>query len=97
MILDFKIQQDEFGFFVIAYRLIGGVELQYQTCTAISAILKLSPKDYKEYIFNVYHSDEESKNDKMHFSLYEDALKCQQGLRELIPIGLETGNIFLAR
>ena len=39
MILDFKIQQDEFGFFVIAYRLIGGVELQYQTCTAISAII----------------------------------------------------------
>jgi hypothetical protein len=95
--LDFKIQKDEYGYFIIAYRIIDGVELQYQTNTAISAILKLTPKDYKEFIFNVYHSDEESKNDKMHFELYEDAIKCQQGLRELIPIGFETGNIFLAR
>ena len=97
MTLDFKIQQDEYGYYVIAYRLIGGVEMQYQTNSTISAILKLSSKDYREYIYNVYHSDEESKNNKMHFALYEDALKCQQGLRELIPIGLETGNIFLAR
>jgi hypothetical protein len=96
MLIDFKIKQDEYGYFVVAYRLTGGVEIQYETNKTLAMTLNLLPEEYIEFIVNRFHSEEKAKNDKMHFSNYDDAENCRDGLRTLIPKAIETGNLFLA-
>ena len=97
MIIDFKIQEDEYGYYVVAYRNVGGVQLVFETNRAIANTFNFFEKDYKEFIHCEFGSDEVSKNQKMHFQDYEKAVKCRDALRDIVPKAIETGNLFLAQ
>ena len=97
MKIDFKIKKDQFGYYVIAYRLINGVELQYQTCKSMGILLNFLESDLKAFFHNELGSDSESKNNIMHFQDYITASKCVDYLRNILPKGFETGNIYLTR
>ncbi len=97
MIIDFKIQEDEYGYYVVAYRNLGGVQLVFETNKTIASTLNLFEDEYKEFIHCEFGSDEVSKNQKMHFKDYEKAVACRDRLRDLIPKAIETGNLFLAQ
>jgi len=96
MIVDFKMKKDEFGYYVVAYRIKDGVEIVFETNQTISALLNLLPEEYIEFIKFKFKSDEDPKNRKMHFSNIDDADECLKELRELIPLAIETNNLFLA-
>ena len=97
MIIDFKIQEDEYGYYVVAYRNLGGVQLVFETNKTIATTLNLFEDEYKEFIHCEFGSDEVSKNQKMNFKDYEKAVACRDRLRDLIPKAIETGNLFLAQ
>lgn len=97
MIIDFKIQEDEYGYYVVAYRNLGGIQLVFETNKTIATTLNLFEDEYKEFIHCEFGSDEVSKNQKMHFKDYEKAVVCRDRLRDLIPKAIETGNLFLAQ
>ena len=96
MLIDFKVEEDEYVYYVVAYRLVGGVEIQFNTNKTLAMTLNLNPEDLKYFIINEYHSEEKSKNDRMHFKDYDLAIDCMEGLRDLIPKAIKTGNLFLA-
>jgi hypothetical protein len=58
--------------------------------------LNLLPEEFAEFLTVKFHSEEKPKNNRMHFSNYEDAITCMEGLRALIPKAIETNNLFLA-
>ena len=93
---DFVILEDEFGYYVSGYRIVGGVESLYCSNGTIAAMLNLLPSEYAEFIHVKFNSDQEPKNEKMHFSTYEAAEVCRDGLRALLPRAIETGNLFFA-
>ena len=46
MIIDFKIQEDEYGYYVVAYRNLGGVQLVFETNKTIATTLNFKePKN----------------------------------------------------
>lgn len=94
--VDFKILEDEFGYFVVAYRIVGGVELLFDTSNTIAMTFNLLPDEYSEFVHGRFGSDEKPKNRRMHFASYDAAVVCRDGLRALIPIAVETGNLFFA-
>ena len=96
MLIDFKVEEDEYGYYVVAYRMVGGVEIQFNTNKTLAMTLNLLPEDIKYFLFEQYHSDEKSKNDRMHFHDYDLAVDCANGLRDLIPKAIATGNLHLA-
>jgi len=96
MLIDFKVEEDEYGYYVVAYRMVGGVEIQFNTNKTLAMTLNLLPEDIKYFLFEQYHSDEKSKNDRMHFQDYDLAVDCADGLRDLIPKAIATGNLHLA-
>ena len=59
--------------------------------------LNLLPEEIKEYIYMEFGSDEKPKNDRMHFADYDKAKKCVEGLRDLIPKAIKTGNLHLSQ
>ena len=96
MLIDFKIQEDDYGYYVLAYRIVGGVEIQFDTLRTLATMLNLSHENMKYYISHEFNSDEQPKNDRLHFVNYDDAIECREGLRALIPKAIETGNLYLA-
>ena len=97
MTLDAKIKKDCFGYYVVLYRIIDGIETEYVTNKAISNILNFLEKDYKDWLICEFESDEKSKNNIMHFQTYEKANKLVDELRNIIPRGLKENKLFLAR
>ena len=97
MKIDFKVQKDLFGYYVVAYRMIDTTEIRYTTCKSISILLNFLEDDLKCFFHEEFGSDEKPKNNIMHFQSYELANNCVEKLREIVPKGFETGNIFLAR
>ena len=97
MKLDFKIKQDEFGYYVSMYRFVDGVEQRYDTCKSMSIVLNLPEKDLMTFFYIEFGSDEKPKNNIMHFSDYSKAMNCIDKMRDVVKKGYETGNIFLAR
>jgi hypothetical protein len=63
----------------------------------MASLLNLFHKDYMDFIYHEFGSDEKSKDDKMHFSDYSKAEICMNGLRDLIPKAIETNNLFFAQ
>lgn len=96
MLIDFKVEEDKYGYYVIAYRMFNGIELQFNTNRTIAMTLNLLPEDYQFFIFNEFGSDEKPKNDRMHFQDYEKAVECAEALHDLIPKAIATGNLHLA-
>ena len=96
MLIDFKTEQDEFGYYVVAYRFIGRTEIQYDNNRTMGNMLNLKAEEIAQYIHDVYHSEEQSKNGRMHFQDYFQAQQCVEGLRALIPKAIRTNNLFLA-
>jgi len=93
--IDFKILKDEYGYYVVAYTMRGKVEVQYATNSTLGILLNLKASDIKYYIHEEFDSDKVSKNDKMHFQDYQKAVDCMDGLRDLIPKAIETGNLYI--
>lgn len=91
--IDFKVEKDQFGYYVVGYVMRGSVENQYQTNSALGILLNLKPEEVKYYLHEEYGSEEKSKNNKMHFQDYQKASDCADGLRDLIPLAKETGNL----
>ena len=96
MLIDFKIEQDEFGYYVVAYRFIGRTEIQYNNNKTMGNMLNLKPEEIGQYIHTMYNSEEKSKNGRMHFTDYFQAQQCVEGMRNLIPKAIRTNNLFLA-
>jgi hypothetical protein len=96
MLIDFKVDKDEYGYFVLAYRLTGGVEIQFNTNNTLAMTLNLLPNEFAEFLTVKFKSEEKPKNNRMHFSDYDDAVACMEGLRALLPKAIETNNLFLA-
>ncbi len=96
MLVDFKIDEDKYGYYVIAYRILNGVEIQFDTNNTIAMLINLLPSDYAIFIANEFGSDTEAKNNRMHFQDYDKAVVCMESLRDLIPKAIETGNLYLA-
>lgn len=96
MLIDFKVDKDEYGYFVLGYRMMGKVEIQFNTNKTLAMTFNLLPDEYKEYIIDTYGSEEKLKNDRLHFSTYQSAVKCAEGLRDLVPKAMATGNLHLA-
>jgi hypothetical protein len=96
MLVDFKIDEDKYGYYVIAYRILNGVEIQFDTNNTIAMLINLLPSDYAIFIANEFGSDAEAKNNRMHFQDYDKAVVCMESLRDLIPKAIETGNLHLA-
>ena len=94
-IIDFKVRQDDFGYYVIAYRVVAGVESRYETSTAMARLLNLTPEDLNEFLTNQFNGEAETKNKRIHFADYRVACACRDGLRDLIPKAIATGNLFL--
>ena len=94
--VDFKVQRDEFGYFVVAYRVRAGVEQRFETCPAMARLLNLTPEDLAFFLADRFGGEAETKNRKTHFADFASAAACRDGLRELIPVAIETGNLFLA-
>jgi len=97
MKIDFKIQKDSFGYYVVAYRILDGTEIQYSTCKSMGILLNFLEQDLKDFFHLEFGSDEKPKNNIMHFKEYDLAEKCVNAMRNLLPKGFETGNIFLTR
>ena len=93
--IDFKVLKDQYGYYVVGYIMRGNVESQYQTNTALGILLNLNKEDVKFFLHDKFGSEEESKNDKMHFADYQTASDCVDGLRDLIPMAKETGNLYI--
>ncbi len=94
-VVDFKVRRDAFGYYVVAYRVVAGVESRYETSTAMGRLLNLEPKDLNEFLTNQFGGETETKNKRIHFADYRTAAACRDGLRDLIPKAIETGNLFL--
>ena len=94
--VDFEILKDEFGYFVVAARIVGGCKQLYMSNESIGAMFSLSAKEYEYYICDQYNNDGVSKNRRVHFSDYQEAKRCVRGLRELVGKAIETGNLFLS-
>ena len=45
MLIDFKVEEDEYGYYVVAYRLVGGVEIQFNTNKTLAMTLNLNLQD----------------------------------------------------
>ena len=96
MKMDFKILNDRFGYYVVGYRMMGTTEIQYTTNKTIADVFNLRSDDIKEYFHAEFNADEKSKNDRQHFQNYDDAVKCMESMRDLVPKAIQTGNFFLA-
>ena len=55
MLIDFKIDEDEYGYFVLAYRLTGGVEVQFNTNNTMAMTLNLLPEEFAEFLTVKFH------------------------------------------
>lgn len=95
MVFDFKVQKDDYGYYIVGYRLTNGVMSLYDTNSLISTAFNFLKNDYVEYLKDVYQCDEKPINDRMHFKNYEMAVECMNGLRDIVPRAIETGNLFL--
>lgn len=93
--IDFKVRQDAFGYYVIAYKIVAGIESRYETSDAMSILLNLKPSELNEYLQYEYGGEMEVKNKRVHFSSFQDAMTCCNGLRDLIPKAIATGNLYI--
>ena len=72
-----------------------GITSLYDTNSLISTALNMFRDDFIEYLIDMYGCESISKNDRMHFTDYEMAVKCRDELSDIIPKAVETGNLFL--
>jgi len=95
MLIDFKVRKDDFGYYVVAYRVVAGVETRWETCDAMARVLNLEPKDMSTFLADKFGGDTETKNKRVHFATRAEAMVCRDGLRDLIPLAIETNNLYL--
>lgn len=93
--VDFKVRRDRHGFYVVAYRINHGVEQRFETCPALGQLLNLTAKDVAYFLADRFGGEEEVKDRKVHFASFAAAAACRDGLRDLIPLAVKTGNLFL--
>lgn len=95
MPVDFKVLRDDFGYYVVAYRVRGGVEQRFETCPAMGRLLNLTAEEVAFLLADRFGGEPVTKDRKVHFADYAAAAACREGMRGLIPLAIETGNLFL--